>query len=254
MNRIFRKIRNQFTTHTPDDKELIRSVHTITGYYPVQLSLYHLAVLHSSIAVPNEEGRRESNERLEYLGDAILGACVADFLFMKYPFQDEGFLTEIRSRIVNRESLNAIGKKLGVNRIVRFDRQKKGRMTHKSLYGDTLEALIGAVYLDQGYKRCKRFILTRLIQPYVNIEELVRLNPNYKSTLIEYAQREGMEIEFRIIDTKKVAQHREFCAEVVLDGIVREKGYGYSKKKAEQDAAEKTCVAMKLIKITRESP
>ncbi len=242
-----RRLQNLFRHRSKSDKELIRAVRTITGYAPVQLRIYKLALIHSSIARQHSSGMKESNERLEYLGDAVLGACVADFLFKKYPFKDEGFLTEIRSRLVNREALNTLGRKLGINTLVKFDRQKKGRMSHKSLYGDTLEALIGAVYLDQGFNRCNQFILSRLIQPYFNIDEVIKENPNYKSTLIEWSQRENKEIEFRIIDIKSVEQHREFTAQVIINDQPFGTGHGYSKKKAEQDAAWKTCLSLKLI-------
>lgn len=225
---------------------MIGAIRTITGLSPIQLRLYKLALIHSSIAQKTDRGLKESNERLEYLGDAILGASVADFLFKKYPFKDEGFLTEIRSRLVNREALNVLGRKLGVNVLVQFDRKKKGRMSHKSLYGDTLEALIGAVYLDHGFDTCNRFIRKRLI-PYFDIEDVVKMNPNYKSTLIEWAQRESKDIEFRIIDIKEEHQHREFTAQVFIDSKPYGSGYGYSKKKAEQDAAYKSCVMLKLI-------
>ncbi len=247
MIRTVRRLQNLFRLRSESDKELIRAIRTITGYSPVQLRLYKLSLIHSSIARQHSSGLKESNERLEYLGDAVLGACVAEFLFKKFPFKDEGFLTEIRSRLVNREALNLLGKKVGVNELVKFDRRKKGRMSHKSLYGDTLEALIGAVYLDHGFKKCNHFILTRLIQPYFNIDDVIRLNPNYKSTLIEWSQKENKEIEFRIIDIKNIEQHREFTAQVLVDGQPYGTGHGYSKKKAEQDAAWKSCLSLKLI-------
>jgi ribonuclease-3 len=244
--RAVRRLQNLFRHRSKSDKELIRAVRTITGIQPIQLSLYKLALIHSSIAPQHESGLKESNERLEYLGDAILGACVADFLFKKFPFKDEGFLTEIRSRLVNREALNVLGRKLGVNELVQFDRKKKGRMSHKSLYGDTLEAFIGAVYLDHGFARCNQFILRRLM-PYFDLENVVSMNPNYKSTLIEWVQQENKLIEFRIIDVKEEHQHREFTARIFIDDQPYGTGFGYSKKKAEQDAAQKTCVMLKLI-------
>ena len=132
-----------------------------TGIRPANLSVYQLAISHSSVARETAKGIKESNERLEYLGDAVLGTVVAEFLFKKFPYKDEGFLTDIRSRIVNRESLNNLARKIGISNIVEYDVNRKNSLSHKSLYGDTLEALIGAVYLDKGFNVSKRFILTR---------------------------------------------------------------------------------------------
>nr|WP_255647332.1 ribonuclease III [Fulvivirga sedimenti] len=242
-----RKLHNLFIIRSPEDKRLLRAVRNITGITPVQLDLYHLAVRHSSTARENNKGIRESNERLEYLGDAVLGTVIADYLFKKYPFKDEGFLTEIRSRLVNRESLNVLGRKVGIDEVLSFDSRHQGRFSHKSLYGDALEALIGAVYLDQGYRKSQKFILNKLILPYFDIEEVVRMNPNFKSTLIEWSQKENKVLEFRIIDVKHHGNHREFTACVYIDEEEYGTGFGFSKKKAEQDAALKTCELLKLI-------
>jgi len=137
---------------TKEDKKIIAAIQTIAGFTPSNLAIYRLATIHSSKA-KDIAGFRESNERLEYLGDAILGAAVADYLFKKYPFKDEGFLTEIRSRIVNRESLNNLARKIGIATIVQYDH--RNTQLQKVILGNTLEALVGAVYLDKGYLRCQ---------------------------------------------------------------------------------------------------
>ncbi len=247
MLRWVRKLHNLFVIRSSEDKRLLRAVRNITGITPLQLDLYHLAVRHSSIAQENKKGIRESNERLEYLGDAVLGTVIADYLFKKYPFKDEGFLTEIRSRLVNRESLNNLGRKVGIDEVINFDNRRHGRFSHKSLYGDALEALIGAVYLDQGYRKSQKFILNKLILPYFDIEEVVKMNPNFKSTLIEWSQKENKLLEFRIVEVKHHGNHREFTARVYIDEEEYGTGFGFSKKKAEQDAALKTCETLKLI-------
>ena len=247
MLRWVRRLHNLFVVRTQEDKALKQAIRNITGLVPLQLDLYHLAVSHSSVARENDEGIRESNERLEYLGDAILGSIVADYLFKKYPFKDEGFLTEIRSRLVNRESLNNLGRKVGIDQVINFDTRRKGRFSHKSLYGDALEALIGAVYLDRGYRKCQKFVLDKLILPYFDIEQVVRANPNFKSTLIEWSQKESRELDFRIVEVKQHGSHREFTARIYIDEDPYGTGYGFSKKKAEQDAAQKTCEMLKLI-------
>jgi ribonuclease-3 len=224
-------------SNTKADAKLIIAIRTIVGTAPGNLALYKLATLHSSLA-KEKNGYRESNERLEYLGDAILGAAVADYLFKKYPFKDEGFLTEIRSRIVNRESLNAIARKVGIGSIVQFD--SKNSHLQQVILGNTLEALVGAVYLDKGYLRAKKFVVDKLIQPHFNLEEVASLNTNHKSKVIEWAQREGKDIRFEIVEIKKGKSGKEFSAQVVIDNQPYGSGFGFTKKKAEQDASAKT--------------
>lgn len=225
-----------------DDKKLVVAIKTIAGFTPSNLSVYRLATLHSSKA-KELDGFRESNERLEYLGDAILGAAVADYLFKKYPFKDEGFLTEIRSRIVNRDSLNQLARKIGIADIVQYD--QRNTQLQKVILGNTLEALVGAVYLDKGYLRCKKFVIDKLIQPYFDLEVVVASEHNHKSKLIEWAQRNTKDIRFEITESKN-GRGREFTAQVFLGGEPYGLGYGLTKKKAEQDAAEKTCTLLSI--------
>lgn len=226
---------------------LIAAIHNIAGFTPSNLALYKLATVHSSIAKENGIGYKESNERLEYLGDAILGAAVADFLFQKFPFKSEGFLTEIRSRIVNRESLNLVARKIGVANIVQFD--QKNSHLQQVILGNTLEALVGAIYLDKGYLRTKKFVISKLINPYYNVDDLVNSDSNFKSKIIEWSQREGKDVRFEIVDVKKGRNHKEFTAQVLVNSEIKGTGYGNSKKKAEQDAALKTCEMLNLLNI-----
>jgi ribonuclease-3 len=228
--------------NSKDDRKLVTAIKTIAGFTPSNLSLYKLATLHTSKA-REIAGFRESNERLEYLGDAILGAAVADYLFKKYPFKDEGFLTEIRSRIVNRESLNNLARKIGIDSIVQYDH--RNTQLQKVILGNTLEALVGAVYLDKGYLRCKKFVIDKLIQPYFDLEVVVNSDTNHKSKVIEWSQRNGKEIKFEITETKN-GRGREFTAQVILGGEAYGQGFGLTKKKAEQDASEKTCAMLKI--------
>ena len=193
------------------DKKLIAAVKTITGLTPGNLSLYRLAAIHSSRAV-DKNGFRESNERLEYLGDAILGAAVADYLFKKYPFKDEGFLTEIRSRIVNRDSLNQLARKLGIQNIVQYD--AKNTQLQQVILGNTLEALVGAAYLDKGYLRCKRFVINKLILPFFNLDTVISSNTNFKSKVIEWSQRNGKVVRFEMIEMKRTRNSKEFTSQV----------------------------------------
>lgn len=229
--------------NSKEDQKLITAVKTIAGFAPSNLVLYKLATLHSSKA-KDRDGFRESNERLEYLGDAILGAAVADYLFKKYPFKDEGFLTEIRSRIVNRESLNNLARKIGIAAIVQYDR--KNVQLQQVILGNTLEALVGAVYLDKGYIRCKKFVVDKLIQPYFDLEVVVNSNSNHKSKVIEWSQRNSKEIRFEILDVKKGRSAKEFSAQVFIEEHPYGLGFGFTKKKAEQDAAQKTCEMLNI--------
>ena len=218
----------------------------IVGYRPYNLKLYKLATKHTSIATPNNLGVRESNERLEYLGDAILGAIVAEYLFKKYPFKDEGFLTEIRARIVNRESLNNLGKKVGLRDIIQYDSAKRNLHAHKSIFGDTMEAVIGAVYLDRNYKYCKQFVLSKLIEPHFNIDELVNTNLNYKSRIIEWSQKNNKTIKYELAEMVEKGNFKEFEMLLYIDDELISKGHGQSKKKAEQAASRKACELLKV--------
>lgn len=228
------------------EKKFRKSVKRILGMTPVNLDLYHLALRHTSVANVTHVGNRESNERLEYLGDAILGAVVADYLFRKFPFREEGFLTEIRSRLVNRESLNQLARKIGLDKLIEFDGSHQNKHTYKSITGDALEALVGAVYLDKGFKKCRRFIIFKLIRPHFDLEEIIENNKNFKSLLIEWAQKESREVRFEIISEKGSKHRREFIAQVIIDGEPVTSGSGLSKKKAEQAAAEKCCEKLGL--------
>lgn len=228
------------------EKKFYRTITAITGQTPNNINLYKLAVSHTSIARENPQGNKNSNERLEYLGDAILGAIIAEYLFKKFPYKDEGFLTEIRSRLVNRESLNKLGKKIGLNSVVVYNAGRGGNLSHKSLYGDALEALVGAVYLDKGFKTCRKFILTRLLYPHFDLNEVVETNLNFKSILIEWAQKENKDIKFIILKESGSLHYKEFTAQVLIENNPVSTGTGFSKKKAEQAAAEKACVQMEI--------
>ena len=226
-----------------EEKKLAAAIQSIAGFKPSNLSLYQLATLHTSRGKDNN-GFRESNERLEYLGDAILGAAVADYLFKKYPFKDEGFLTEIRSRIVNRDSLNLLARKMGINHILQFD--QKNVQLQQVVLGNTLEAIVGAIYLDKGYLRCRKFVFDKLIQPHFNLDLVVQTNSNHKSKIIEWTQRQNKSVRFELVEVKKNRNLKEFAIQVFVDEQPYGTGYGFTKKKAEQDAAMKTCEQLNL--------
>lgn len=228
------------------DRELYRTFKIITGRRPNNITLYEQAMRHVSAAEVNDQGVKESYERLEYLGDAILGMVVAEMLYKLFPFKEEGFLTELRSRIVNRESLNRLSMKIGLKGLVKYHRHRGSTLSHKSVYGDSLEALIGAIYLDQGFRYTKKYITSRLVGPHFDFSELAKTTTNYKSKIIEWAQKENKEIKFEIIQSNEDSRDKQFIAQVFVDDKALEKGYGFSKKKAEQDAAQKSVEKLKI--------
>ena len=223
------------------EKFLKKSVTHLLGSSPNNLNLYRLAFLHASASKDSvAKSYKESNERLEFLGDSVLGMITAAYLFKKFPFKDEGFLTEIRSRMVSRESLNVLGRKLGLDEVIEYENQKKTILSRSSIYGDALEAFIGAVYLDKGFAFTQNFIISKILTQYFDLEIVVQNNPNFKSLLIEWAQKEGKKVLFTL-DEEGLHHNKEFTAFVLLDGEKISEGKGYSKKKAEQTAAMKAC-------------
>ena len=213
---------------------------TVTGLSPKNAQLYRLAFTHSS-AVRQQPGvgRHQTNERLEFLGDAVLGTVVAEYLFKKYPYEQEGFLTEVRSRIVNRESLNNIALKLGLDKLVQLDAAQGRAARSRSVNGNALEALVGAVYLDLGYKAARKFVLARLVKGFVDVHTLTTTTANFKSKLVEWAQRQGKVLRYDITGEARPGGMMEFTAAVLLDEEVVATGMGLSKKQAEQLAAER---------------
>ncbi|AGA78561.1 ribonuclease III [Echinicola vietnamensis] len=244
--KIFRKLRLHELLYNKKDKRLAAAIKLMVGSKPLNLSLYKLAVRHSSAAEEIKHGVKASNERLEFLGDAVLGTVVAEHLFMKFPYRDEGFLTETRSRIVNRESLNRVGQKIGLSNIVESDLSDKGLYSHKSIYGDTLEALVGAVYLDRGYIFCRQFILSKILSPYFDLDNIITTVTNFKSKIIEWSQRENKEVEFFLQSVTGTQRFKEFTIELKVEGEVFTEGKGPTKKKAEQEAAKNAFEKLKL--------
>jgi ribonuclease-3 len=235
-----------FRKYSPQEQRLISFVKNITGSKPLNLSLYRLALIHSSVAIqtPNQNFRL-SNERLEYLGDAVLGLIIAEYLYKKFPYKDEGFLTEIRSRIVNRESLNQLAHKIGLTELIEYETSIQIR-GNQSIAGDAMEAFIGAVYLDKGFAFCRIFVLKRLLQAHLDLDKIIQTNLNYKSLLIEYAQKNGKNVEFVLVEEKNYRNTTTFTVEVRLNGKGISQGMGQNKKKAEQAAAEKALQALNV--------
>lgn len=227
------------------DRQFSEAITTLVGSPPFNLDLFKLASLHSSVGKVSKEGFKESNERLEFLGDAILSMVIAEYLFKKFPFENEGFLTEIRSRIVKRDTLNKLARKLGIPNLVELHdkNQKKGN----SIYGNALEAVIGAVYLDRGYAFCKQFILNRIVDQHLNLKNIIHTDSNYKSKIIEWAQKENKEVIFESVSLSDEEAMNKFEVMLSIDGAQVSTGTGSSKKRAEQQAALRACEMLKLL-------
>jgi ribonuclease-3 len=231
--------------YNKNEKRLATSIKHMVGSKPFNLSLYKLAIKHVSVAEETINGFKISNERLEYLGDAVLGAVVAEFLFLKFPYRDEGFLTETRSRMVNREALNQIAIKIGLAKVVNNEYKGRNLSSHKSIYGDTLEAIVGAVYLDRGYKFCKKFILKCIIIHF-DVDDIISTTSNFKSKIIEWSQKENKEVDFKTISVTGNQRFKEFQVQLIVGGEPISEGKGPTKKKAEQEAAKNACEILKI--------
>ena len=206
------------------------------GFIPNNIELYKLALIHKSASLVLEDGRPINNERLEFLGDAVIEAVTSDYLFIEYPDRDEGFLTQLRSKIVSRQSLNELAVKIGLDRHVISNASTS--ITQKHIYGDAFEAMIGAVYLDQGYEFTNRLLINRIYFQALNLDELTESETDFKSRLIEWCQKNHLKIVFRTGNDKEYSSnHPVFYSTVLVDGIEVGHGSGESKKEAEQHAA-----------------
>ena len=211
----------------------------ILGFYPDNISLYKQAFRHSSVSNEIKDGVKDSNERLEYLGDAILGAVIAEHLFKIFPFKDEGFLTKMRSKIVSRSHLNFLASKLGIDKFIEANLESSAKSS--AMKGDAFEAMIGAIYLDKGYGITKKFILERIVRNHVDMNEVETKETDFKSKLIEWVQKEKKEIRFNLVEEIGEGQDKQFVIEVLISGDVMGKAQHFSKKRAEQIASEQAC-------------
>jgi ribonuclease-3 len=236
---LFKTLQGYFSS----DKDLIFSIRNIFGFCPGNVSLFKLAFLHRSVAIETN-GHKLSNERLEYLGDAVLSSVVADYLFKKFPYKDEGFLTEMRSKIVSREQLNKLSRKLGLDKFIQSSQDSKSFF--RSMEGDAFEAFIGAVYLDRGYTFTKKLIINRIINVHFDIDELVNTEVNFKSKLIEWSQKERKVVDFNVITEVGNGNSKQYIVEIKVDNNTCAIGQDYSIKGAEKIAAEKAYSSLHL--------
>jgi len=218
------------------DRKLSASIKNILGFKPGNIALYKLAFLHRSVGQDIIRGIKINNERLEFLGDAILDAIIADFLFKTFPTQDEGFLTEMRSKIVSRVQLNKLAQKLGLDHLIQLD---GANGVYRSYKGDAFEALIGAIYLDKGYIFTRKILLERIIKHYFDLDELVNQEMNFKSKVIEWAQKERKNLQFNVVKEVGSGNKKQYVVEVVVNNTPLARSQHYSIKGAEQLASEK---------------
>jgi len=221
------------------DKSFYDNIRKITGLFPRNEELYKLAFIHKSASLRLQSGLVINNERLEFLGDAILDAVVAEYLYTKFPDKKEGFLTQTRSKIVNGDFLGQLALQLGLDRFIVSHAYNYN--SNKHILGDAFEALIGAIYLDHGYKSVKKFVFKQLLKKHINMTEVLNTETNYKSKLIEWAQKDKKEIVFETVqESSSSPRIPEFVSFIKLNNKIIGKGYGTSKKEAEQDAAKNT--------------
>jgi ribonuclease-3 len=213
----------------------------VLGFAPGKTSLYVAALSHRSV----KERATENNERLEYLGDAILGSIIADYLFMKYPYKGEGFLTEMRSKMVNRQTLNDIALKMGLKKITSFNKNDNS-LRVSQIFGNALEALVGAIYIDKGYARTQQWVLKKIILPHLYLEDLENIEINQKNKLFSWANRTGKLLEFETLEEKMENGRRLFTVGAVVDGEVIAEGKAFNKKDAGQIAAQQAVEKLNL--------
>jgi ribonuclease-3 len=211
----------------------------LLGYRTRNVLLFQTALNHRSV----KDNPTENNERLEFLGDAVIGTVVADYLFKKYPYKGEGFLTEMRSKMVNRAQLNNIAVQMGLRKMTRFNKMDGGLRTSQ-IFGNTLEALVGAIYLDKKYDFTKKWIVERMIQPYLFMDDLEQIDINIKNKIIGWALKQGKQIDFVLAGEQLEGRRRLFTINVVLDGEVIASQKGFTKKDASQLAAQKAIEVM----------
>ena len=228
------------------EKELFSSLYNILGFYPHNISLYKQALLHKSMGKRNEKGRPQNNERLEFLGDAILDAVVGDIVYRHFEGKREGFLTNTRSKLVSRDTLGKLAKEMGIAQLI----TSAGHSTSHNSYmnGNAFEALVGAIYLDRGYGACMRFMEKRILAHIINIDKVAYKEVNFKSKLLEWSQKNRVKMEFRDLEqTRDEKGSPVFTTQVYIEGLEGCTGTGYSKKESQQNASKDT-----LQKLRRE--
>ena len=229
---LLRPLRRRFGSN----KSYYAAIDDMFGFVPHNIELYKLALIHKSASIELEDGSHINNERLEFLGDAVIESITSDYLFIEFPERDEGFMTQLRSKIVSRQSLNRIASEIGLDKYVIS--HAAGNSTQKHIFGDAFEAMMGAIYLDQGYDFANRLLINQIFGRYLSIDDVLQSETDFKSRLIEWCQKNHLSIEFRTgHDQCALSARPVFHSTVYIGGIAAGHGTGDSKKAAEQSAA-----------------
>lgn len=229
---MIRQFYNQFLSA---DRQFARSIANVIGFTPRNLHIFKQAFSHKSALDPKLH-TVTSNERLEYLGDAVLSSIVAEYLFQKYPNSDEGFLTKMRSKIVKRKTLNRIAEDMGIDVILQDHNDTR---LSESMKGNALEALVGAIYIEKGFDGTREIVVSKILRRFLNIQDLEEKDDNYKSQLLEYCQKHGNEIDYRVVERFKFDNRDRFKIAVYVNGKEMAIGEDFNKKSAEQNASFK---------------
>lgn len=225
-------------------KEPYLLFYNVLGFFPDEIEYYQLAVRHRSVSIETPDGNQLSNERLEFLGDAVLNSVVADILYHKFKDKREGFLTNTRSKIVNRDSLNKIAAEIGLDKLVKVTKYVNEN-TNNNIYGNAFEALMGAIYLDFGYQKCKKFVENRLFTSFIDLEKVVDDEMNFKSKIIEWCQKNRLQPDFVLLEDVMDGPNKHiFTTQLTIEGKVICEANGSSKKESQQNVSR---IALELI-------
>ena len=225
------------------EKESYFALYRILGFFPRKIDYYKEALLHKSSTVRSAKGYKLNNERLEFLGDAILDAIVADIVYRHFEGKREGFLTNTRSKIVQRETLNKLAVEIGLDKLIKSNSHSSNHNSY--MCGNAFEALVGAIYLDRGYDACMRFMQERILHRLINIDKVAYKEVNFKSKLIEWSQKNKVAVEFRLVEQTQETGSPVFQSDALLEGFVGGTGTGYSKKESQQLAAKQALTRLK---------
>ena len=240
MVRIIRKVYNKYFSA---DKDLVEKLIPIIGFVPVNTEIFKIAFSHKSTPA-DKSVAQTNNERLEYLGDAVLGTIVAEYLFKRYPAANEGFLTKMRSKIVKRTSLNKIGEKMELDLLLQ--KYNKTRLS-TSMLGNAVEALVGAVYLEKGYNGTMNFVVRKILRNYINVDELEATDDNYKSQLLEWCQKNGKRVSYELVTRYKLDRRDRFKVAVLVDNKRFGTADDFNKKAAEQTASKEALIKIGIM-------
>lgn len=243
MRIVLRSIRRFYNYYFHPEKEFARRLTTMLGFTPAYLPLFKLAFFHKS-TFTSRDYAISNNERLEFLGDAVLSTIVAEYLFKKYPNSDEGFLTKMRSKIVKRNSLDDIADRMGLDLFLADYNQTR---LSKSMLGNALEALVGALYIEVGYEKTKHYVIRRILRRYLDIHELEQFDDNYKSQLLEWCQKNGHQIDYKVLAKYKSDKRDKFKVAVYVDGKKLGTADDFNKKSAEQMASERAMATLHIL-------